>query len=77
MSERGTGRSFIFGALIGGMIGALLALWNAPRSGAETRRNLQRALDKRLKRVERHVTGERLEESLAEGKAIARQLNQR
>lgn len=76
MAERGEGRSFIIGALIGGVIGALWALWNAPRSGSETRRALQRAVDERVERVKQQVAGERLEDSLAEGKAIARQLNQ-
>ncbi len=76
MAERGTGRSFLLGALIGGAIGALWALWNAPRSGSETRRSLQRALDERLQSARRQIAGERLEESLAEGKAMARRLNQ-
>ncbi|MCS6871221.1 MAG: YtxH domain-containing protein [Anaerolineae bacterium] len=77
MAERGEGRSFIIGALIGAVIGALWALWNAPRSGKETRQAIQQALDERVNSVRRQMTGESLEDALAEGKATARRLNQR
>ncbi|PJF35760.1 MAG: hypothetical protein CUN49_08880 [Candidatus Thermofonsia Clade 1 bacterium] len=75
MAGRGEGRSFWLGALIGGLIGALWALWHAPRSGAQTRRAMRQALEARLGAMRRHVAGLSLEEALAEGKETARQLN--
>ena len=32
--------AFIFGAMLGGAVGAVAALWNTPQSGAELRRKL-------------------------------------
>jgi gas vesicle protein len=77
MAERKQGRSFVVGALIGGILGALWAIWNAPRSGEETRRAIQQAVDEQVNDVRRQVAGESLEEVLAEGKATARALNKR
>jgi gas vesicle protein len=77
MAERGDGRSFLLGALLGSLIGALWALWNAPHSGAATRQAIREAWRQRVGKLRRQVSGESLEEALAEGKATARQLNQR
>jgi gas vesicle protein len=77
MAERGDGRSFLLGALLGSLLGALWALWNAPRSGAATRQAIRAAWQRQIGNLRRRVSGESLEEALAEGKATARQLNQR
>lgn len=77
MADRGEGRSFLLGALLGGLLGALWALWNAPRSGADTRQAIRAAWQRHVGNLRRQVSGESLEEALAEGKATARQLNQR
>ncbi len=75
--KRGDGRSFLLGALLGSVLGALWALWNAPRSGTATRQAIRAAWKRLVSNLRRRVSGESLEEALAEGKATARQLNRR
>lgn len=67
MSQNQTSNSPAFGrgAVLGFVIGAIAALWNAPRSGKETRMRLARML--------RLAQGERVEDSLDYGKMIAQQ----
>lgn len=62
--NRGGTGSFWLGAVIGGLLGAIYALWRAPRSGEETRQALRHQLE-----------GESVQESLAQAKAEARALN--
>lgn len=68
------GGMLIRGLLIGLTIGAVYMLFNAPRSGAATRRRITRGLndtsDLLRERIE-EVTADPLSESIAEGKAAA------
>jgi gas vesicle protein len=59
------GKSFRRGALIGAIIGGIMALWNAPQSGHKTRQQIGN--------IFRRVRGESVEESLDYGKLIAQQ----
>ncbi len=71
-SNQGSG-AFLFGALLGGTIGAVIGILKAPRSGEETRRMLvEQGLDVYSK-AEQSVIGERPADALAEGRAIAQQ----
>lgn len=71
MSEHETSRfrldegAFFWGAIVGFFVGALVWLWRVPQRGTETR---QRLLNSGKELIER----DSLEESLAEGRAIAR-----
>jgi hypothetical protein len=47
MSSSSSLEKFLFGALLGGAIGALLAVLTAPRSGEETRKLLSEELSSR------------------------------
>lgn len=58
-------RAFRSGALLGAIIGAIAALWNAPQSGRKTRQQIGRLFGL--------VRGESVEESLDYGKMIAQQ----
>jgi gas vesicle protein len=53
MAERGDGRSFLLGALLGSLLGALWALWNAPRSGAATRQAIRAAWQRQIGNLRR------------------------
>lgn len=71
-TRRGNG-AFVVGVLVGGVIGAGWGLWKAPASGAETRQRLLSFGSEARVKAEQAVVGERVEDSLAEGKALARQ----
>lgn len=71
-SNQGEG-SFVFGVLLGGVIGAALGMWYAPRSGDDTRQVLFEQGNALASRVEQAVVGERPVDALAEGKALAQQ----
>lgn len=71
-SNQGEG-SFVFGVLLGGLIGAALGMWYAPRSGEDTRQMVFQQGNELASRVEQAVVGERPVDALAEGKAIAQQ----
>jgi hypothetical protein len=70
--DEGGAGIFLIGAILGSLIGAIAALWFAPRSGEETRQEIeQAALD-----VRRRVEGESIHESIQAGKAEARRYQQ-
>jgi hypothetical protein len=70
--DEGGAGIFLVGAMLGTVIGAVAALWFAPRSGEETRQEIeQTALD-----VRRRVEGESIHESIQAGKAEARRFRQ-
>jgi gas vesicle protein len=71
-SKSGEGAFFV-GAFLGGLIGAALAVWYAPRSGEDTRQMVFQQGDALATRLERMVVGERPADALAEGKALAQQ----
>jgi gas vesicle protein len=66
--------------MVGFAVGSAVALWMAPRSGAQTRSELRRTgltlrwrAEEGVKSVVERVQGETLEESIEQGKAIAHQ----
>ncbi|GAB4570531.1 MAG: hypothetical protein Kow0077_04840 [Anaerolineae bacterium] len=65
--------AFETGLVLGGLIGAALGLWYAPRSGENTRKLVIEQGAGLLASVERAILGERAEDALAEGKALAHQ----
>lgn len=65
--------AFVLGLLLGGLLGAGLGMWYAPRSGEDTRRLVLDQGAELASRVEHMVVGERPEDALAEGKALAQQ----
>ncbi len=70
--DEGGAGIFLIGAILGTVIGAIAALWFAPRSGEETRQEIeQAAID-----VRRRVEGESIHESIQAGKAEARRFRQ-
>ena len=70
--DEGGAGIFLIGAILGTLIGAIAALWFAPRSGEETRQEIeQAAID-----VRRRVEGESIHESIQAGKAEARRFRQ-
>ena len=70
--KRGNG-AFATGLLLGGLIGAALGIWKAPRSGAELRQEILAQGGQIRSRAESAVLGERPEDVIAEGKALAQQ----
>ncbi len=71
-NRRGGDGAFFLGALLGSLIGTIVALWFAPRSGKELREEVEQSADELRRRIE----GESVEESIQAGKAEARKLNQ-
>ena len=57
--REGGGAAFVVGAILGGLAGAAWTLFNAPRSGAETRAELVRAAERVVRGVSETVTGAR------------------
>src|SRR5258708_29807357 len=71
--------SFLLGAILGGVIGAVTAFWFAPQSGEETRHEIEERGNELREEIEqvatdarRRVEGESIEESMQAGKAEAR-----
>ncbi len=64
---------FLFGLILGGLVGTFAGLWNAPQSGEALRDRVLRRGDALRNRAEGLVAGERIEQSIAEGKALAQQ----
>ena len=64
---------FLLGAILGGIIGAIAALWYAPKSGNDVRRDLE----ERGTALRQQIEGESLDEAIRAGKAEARQFSQR
>jgi len=78
-TERLDGVTFVFGTLLGLLVGALAALWYAPLSGIRLRHTITAAVDQTAATVRTQVetltetlTADPVAESLAEGKAAAR-----
>jgi hypothetical protein len=70
--DEGGARIFLVGAILGTVIGAIAALWFAPRSGEETRQEIEQAAIQARRRVE----GESIHEAIQAGKAEARKFRQ-
>lgn len=67
------GGALTFGFLLGLVLGGLIVLFRAPRSGVETRRQISVTGQELREQIEEAVTpADPLAESLAEGKAAAR-----
>lgn len=67
------GGALTFGFVFGLIVGSLVALFRAPRSGAETRRQISETGQELREQIEEVVTPvDPLAESMAEGKAAAR-----
>jgi gas vesicle protein len=73
--------ALILGGLVGAMIGAVIGIWNAPRSGAETRAEIvQRGTDLRTQaeyaaaEARERVEGPSADTLIAEAKEAARRL---
>ncbi len=73
---------FMRGAILGGIVGVLVAIWYAPRSGRDLRRLLQGRrrelvgeVEQAAAQVRRQIEGESVVESIEAGKAEARRLN--
>jgi gas vesicle protein len=69
-SNNGTGGTgaFIVGALIGSVLSSLYVMFNAPRSGKETRESIQT----QGQDLTKQITGETVEDATAEAKAEVR-----
>lgn len=74
--------AFLWGSLIGAVAGMVYVLFNAPRSGRESReqiansvRQMAGQVEKEAEDARKRVLGERIEDSIAAGKAEARRLN--
>ena len=61
------------GLLLGSLIGLAIGLWNAPSSGKILRRRFMGQGETLRSKVESLVTGERVEDAIAEGRAVALQ----
>jgi gas vesicle protein len=66
--DEGGAGIFVIGAVLGTLIGAIAAIWFAPQSGEETRREIEHAAEDVIHRVE----GESIEDSLQAGREEAR-----
>jgi gas vesicle protein len=82
--DAGTTGVFMRGAILGGIVGAVMAIWYAPRSGREMRRLLQGRRRELVTEVEqtaaqmrRQIEGESVVESIEAGKVEARKLNKK
>lgn len=62
---------FITGVLGGALVGAVLGLWYAPRSGQETISRLKEAVGMSSRRVSDTVQGETVEKAIDQGRALA------
>jgi gas vesicle protein len=65
--------AFLFGLVAGGLVAAALTFWKTPQSGAELRQKMAQQAGGTLARGRALVAGERMEDAVAEGKALAQQ----
>ncbi|MBI5929289.1 MAG: YtxH domain-containing protein [Chloroflexi bacterium] len=72
--------TFVFGMMMGFLVGSILAVWMAPRSGKKTRDDIRHNVitlrlraGNSVKQVVEKVQGESVEDSIEQGKAIAHQ----
>jgi gas vesicle protein len=72
-SHSGGNGAFVTGLLLGGLVGALVGAWKAPRSGAELRQVLLARGGEARRQAEARMLGERPADAIAEGKAMAQQ----
>jgi len=70
--EEGEFNIFMVGAVLGTLVGAVLAFWYAPQSGEQTRQEIEQAAQDAIHKVE----GESIEESLQAGRDEARRFQQ-
>lgn len=70
--DSGDASVFVVGAILGVVFGIAAALWYAPQSGEETRREIEHAAEEARRRVE----GESLHDAIQEGKAEARRFQE-
>jgi gas vesicle protein len=74
---------FVVGAALGGLLGAIGAVWFAPQSGEETRHDIQEKVTNIGDDIEhvtadarRRIEGDSIEDSIRAGKAEARKFQQ-
>jgi gas vesicle protein len=72
-------KPFLFGAVLGGLLGVVAAIWFAPQSGRKTRHEIQTKSQELVEGIEhvaedarQKIEGESINDSIAEGKAEAR-----
>lgn len=72
--------TFVVGMMMGFVVGSVLAVWMAPRSGRKTRDDIRHNVitlrlraGNSVKQVVEKVQGESVEDSIEQGKAIAHQ----
>lgn len=65
--------ALLFGAVVGLIVGGIVALFRVPRSGAATRSQISQAGQELREQIEEAITpADPVAESMAEGKAAAR-----
>ncbi len=82
-NDAGEAGLFVVGALLGSLIGAVAGLWFAPRSGEETRREIQERGNELRDEIEqvttearRKLEGESIDDAMEYGKAEARRFQE-
>ena len=65
--------TFVFGMILGFVVGSITALWMAPRSGNEARQGIRSRAQSSVRIISDRVQGESIEDSIELGKAIAHQ----
>ncbi len=70
---------FLIGAILGGLFGAIAAIWFAPQSGKQTRHEIQAKSQELVEGIEQvaedtrqKIEGESIHDAIEEGKAEAR-----
>jgi gas vesicle protein len=64
---------FLLGLLFGGLAGAVVALWKAPKSGVALRQQIAAQANALRHGATTRILGERIEDAVAEGKVLAQQ----
>jgi len=65
--------TFVFGMILGFVVGSVTALWMAPRSGDEARQSIKSRAQSSVRIISERVQSETVEDSIELGKAIAHQ----
>lgn len=65
--------TFVFGMILGFVVGSVAALWMAPRSGNEARQEIKTRAQSSVRVITDRVQGESIEDSIELGKTIAHQ----